>query len=227
MRNIVIDDVEYLINGYIIKENILIIDGLDSNIFPRDKKVYVLKDDLLVNISTYKYKFNVLTDYPDAILLTNDPNNIETEENPASKYYTPLTEEQKFEILKQKRSDLVDLSKNRLSDYLKENQLELTIAGHGIGFYTVTKEKQDQMFQMLSSYRTQKEFFPDAKILWNKSGEELEEWGEEDFLRLIREVNDYVQPRVKKQQKYEKDILAATTLEELDELEDMISYKEV
>lgn len=210
------------IKGYIQMDDLLVVVFKDGVKPTNDIKGIELGESM----SDYIYKFNILTEYSDAVILTNDPNKKETKDDSATKYYVTPSEEFRKEIIEQRKKDLISFSKDKLSDFLK-TPIGLSIKNHSTGFYNVTKEKQDQMFQTLSSYRTQKEFFPDAKILWNKSGEELEEWSEEDFMRLIREVNEHVQPRVKKQQKYEKDILAATTLEELDLLEDDINYKEV
>lgn len=114
---------------------------------------------------------------------------------------------------------LIAKSKDLLETFLKENPITSTAHGGVKGTYSVTQEKQTLMTMQYATYQIEKAVNPNtAKITWNETGEECEEWAEEEFLQLIMEIKLYVYPIVSYQQSLEKQINNCTTKEELDEI---------
>ena len=66
---------------------------------------------------------------------------------------------------------------------------------------------------------------PDAVLTWNETGKSCEIWTEEEFLQLIVEIKQYVYPLVSHQQKLEEEIVAATSIQELESI--VIDYEAV
>jgi hypothetical protein len=60
------------------------------------------------------------------------------------------------------------------------------------------------------------------KLTWNASGQECEEWTEEEYVTLVLQISEYIKPLVFLQQSYEVQIKNCSTLEELEAIN--ISY---
>ncbi len=116
-------------------------------------------------------------------------------------------------------------SKTELAEYIATHPLMSTAHGGVMGTYSVTEEKQALMTSQYISYQAEKAVNPDAKLTWNESGKSCEVWTEEEFLRLVVEIKNYVYPLVSYQQKVEEMIQSAVTLDELDAI--VIDYESV
>ena len=132
--------------------------------------------------------------------------------------YVP-TEEEIAEQLQYTKDDKIIQSKYMLSEYLDANPL-VSKCHNGIeGKYNVNSEKQSLMANNYLTYTIAKQFDPSAKLTWNETGKECEEWTEQEYLQLLLEASAYVKPLVSKQQKYEVEINACTTIEEVEAIE--------
>ena len=219
---------DYYAKGISGTNNVVVLFGISappSN--PTGFKLYK-GERLLGDYSDYKYKFNILTEFNDAIILSKDEKFVESETNPASNYYTqpkPLTDKQIQEILSQDKEEKVSQSKIALATFFEENPL-ISSAHNGVeGIYSVTMEKQTLMSNQYMTYQLEKQINPDAKLTWNESGKECEVWTEQEFLQLIMEAKAYVYPLVSYQQSLETQIMNCNTQEELDNI--TIDYSSV
>lgn len=120
-----------------------------------------------------------------------------------------------FEI---NRENKVIESKLLLSAYLETHPLVSDCHG-GKDKYNVTSEKQSLMASNYLTYTIAKQSGIDAKLTWNATGRECEEWTEEEFITLVLQISEYVKPLVSLQQSYEVAIRNSTTQEELDAIE--------
>ena len=147
------------------------------------------------------------------------PKNGEVKENKtfvAEFEYVPTKEEllEKFETAKEEK---IAESKAMLADYLEKHPLVSNCHGNVDATYTVTSEKQALMTSNYMKYTLAKQSGLKVPMLkWNASGCECEVWTEEEFVTLILQVAEYVEPLVALQQFYEVQISACTTHEELD-----------
>lgn len=220
---------EFSVNGVVMQGEVIILIGLRPMPEELTGGFKTYKGDILLDdYSDYKYKFNVLTEFDDVVILSKDEENIETEDNPASNYYTQpkqFTAEQLQEILSQDKEEKISQSKVALSTFLEKNPLISSAHNGTEGVYSVTPEKQSLMSNQYMTYQIEKQINPDAKLTWNESGKECEVWTEQEFLQLIAEVKAYVYPLVSYQQSLETRIMNCTTQEELDNI--IIDYSSV
>ncbi len=128
----------------------------------------------------------------------------------------PETDEETLAWAKKQK---IAISKTSLATYLEQNPIVSTAHGGVEGTYSVTEEKQQLMALNYNTYQIKKAAGVDAVLTWNETGEECEEWTEAEFVQLIIEIEAYVKPLVSKQQAFEKQIQAATTLQEVDAIE--------
>lgn len=147
-------------------------------------------------------------DYAEGLADPDQPEEQQETETPVDK-----------ETLEWAKKTKVALSKSRLAKHLLDNPLQSKAHGGVMGTYSVTEEKQNLMLLNYSTYQIQKAAGVPTVLTWNQTGEECEVWTEEEFLQLIMEVQAYVKPLVSKQQSYEKRILSAKTLMEVDSIE--------
>lgn len=220
---------EFSVNGVVMQGEVIILIGLRPMPEELTGGFKTYKGDILLDdYSDYKYKFNVLTEFDDVVILSKDEENIETEDNPANNYYTkpkPFTDEQLQEILSQDKEEKISQLKVALSTFLEKNPLISSAHNGTEGVYSVTPEKQSLMSNQYMTYQIEKQINPDAKLTWNESGKECEVWTEQEFLQLIAEVKAYVYPLVSYQQSLETRIMNCTTQEELDNI--IIDYSSV
>ena len=110
------------------------------------------------------------------------------------------------------------MSKVNLADYLENNPLYSNCHGGEYKYYSVTEEKQNMFTSKYMAHQLLVAAgLPDV-MTWNYTGGACEPWTAEECIQFIAEVNAYVVPLVAKQQHMEIDILAAKTLEELNEI---------
>lgn len=175
--------------------------------------------------TSYNHIFRIIDD--NSVILSNDgseyvePPKVDTdesdEEDKEEETYEP-TDEQKKAMFEFNKTILISQSKYILEDFLSSNPLVSSCHNGKEGKYTVTSEKQSLMANNYLTYTVAKKFDSSAKLTWNETGKECEEWTEEEFLQLILEASAYVKPLVSKQQKYEVLINACTTQAELDSI---------
>lgn len=134
------------------------------------------------------------------------------------KPYIP-TEKEIAEELAYAKDNKISESKYMLSEYLDENPLISTCHNGIEGKYNVSTEKQSLMANNYLTYTISKQVYPDAKLTWNETGKECEEWTEKEYLQLLLEASAYVKPLVSKQQKYEVQVNACTTIDEVNAIE--------
>lgn len=107
-------------------------------------------------------------------------------------------------------------TKSALKDYLESHPITSTAHGGVPGVYSITEEKQTLMMQNYMTYQIEKAVSPStAKLTWNQTGEECEEFTEDEFLKLIMEIKAKIYPLVSYQQSIEKRIRDAESKEEI------------
>lgn len=118
--------------------------------------------------------------------------------------------------LEEQKVYLIAESKKKLAEFLVSNPIISMAHGEKAGVYSVTSEKQTLMTMQYATYQVEKLLNPEiAKITWNETGAECEEWTEEEFLRLILETKQYVYPMVSYQQSIETQIMDCQTKDDL------------
>ena len=215
---------KYDIKAYSISNNIITIQSGDT-ILPENTDGFKIYDEdvLIEDCSDYKTKYNV-SNIGYAIMYSSD-GSTETEENKLDVYYENYSfEDSVKEIFESSKNNKIALSKVLLTEFLENNPLFSTCHNKDGEYYSVTSEKQNFMMNQYLTYQVEKAINPNAKITWNASGDSCEEWTEEEFLQLIVEIKNYVQPIVSYQQLLEERIRACTSVEELEAIE--ISYSQ-
>ena len=116
------------------------------------------------------------------------------------------------------KDDKILMSKMMLAEWLKNNPMAYTDGK----MYSVTSEKQALLNGNLASYERAKTINVEYPLKWNSTGSECVSWKYADLLTLSLTIAAYVAPKVSKQQAYELQIKACTTVEEIEAVE--ISY---
>lgn len=130
---------------------------------------------------------------------------------------TPPQPQENTDLAYNKRRKIY-MSKVNLADYLENNPLYSNCHGGEYRYYSVTEEKQNMFTSKYMAHQLLVAAgLPDV-MTWNYTGGACEPWTEEECIQFIAEVNAYVVPLVANQQHMEIDILAAKTLEELNEI---------
>ena len=126
-----------------------------------------------------------------------------TEENKIFVYYELDNSVQILDDLKEKR---IKRTKEDLAIYLQENPLKSDVKHGKSKFYTVTMEKQNQLFAKMNDYFSKalpkillNEDVSDIFITWNAQGETSELWTYEEICKLKDEIMEYVNPIVEYQ----------------------------
>ena len=111
-------------------------------------------------------------------------------------------------------------SKQKLEDTLSVTKL-ISKAHRGVEKkYSITAAKQQYLTYEILTAQADASYKPS----WNATGEEsTDDWTIEELMQLAVEMKCVVQPLVRKQQKLEKSINKATTIEELEAID--ISFK--
>lgn len=131
--------------------------------------------------------------------------------------------EKSIELLETNKEIKINESKLLLSQYLETHPL-ISNCHNGVeAAYTVTVEKQSLIVSNYLTYTVAKTAGLNTKLTWNSSGQECEEWTEEEYTTLILQIGEYVKPLVSLQQSYEVEIKACTTQDELDDI--VINYE--
>lgn len=133
--------------------------------------------------------------------------------------YVEYTKESLDTLLKTSKEVKITESKGLLALYLESHPLISNCHGGIEAEYTVTSEKQALMSSNYLTYTIAKASGLDAKLTWNASGCECEEWTEEEYVTLVLQISEYVKPLVSLQQSYEVAINNCTSQEELDAIE--------
>lgn len=176
--------------------------------------------NIMANKTDYTYIYREYVGQ-NKIELSNDgsvyvePEIPEPTPDPEPEPYEP-TDEEKKQLFQQNKLMKIADSKYMLEAYLENNPLVSTCHNGKEGKYSVTVEKQSLMANNYLTYTIEKQTGVDAKLTWNETGKECEEWTEEEYIQLLLEASAYVKPLVSKQQKYEVLINACTTQDELD-----------
>ena len=127
------------------------------------------------------------------------------------------------ELLEINKEIKINESKLLLSQYLESHPLISNCHNNIEAEYTVTTEKQSLIVSNYLTYTVAKTAGLDAKLTWNSSGQECEEWTEEEYTTLILQISEYVKPLVSLQQSYEVEIKACTNQDELNNI--IINYE--
>lgn len=216
---------KYNIKAYSTSGNTITIQYGDDTTFPKNTNGFKIFNNnvLMKDCSEFTTKYNT-SDIGYAIMYSSD-GSTETEENKLDVYYENYSFEDSIkEIFESTKAEKITLSKALLAEFLENNPLFSICHNKDGEYYSVTSEKQNFMMNQYLTYQVEKAINPNAKITWNASGDSCEEWTEEEFLQLIVEIKNYVQPIVSYQQLLEERIRACTSIEELEAIE--INYSQ-
>lgn len=107
-------------------------------------------------------------------------------------------------------------SKANLAQYLEDNPLFSKCKYEEGRYYKVTLEKQQQLTSTLASYEAKKSKGIESLLSWNSVGLSCEDdWTSEQLWQLAFEIECYVKPLVKIQQKTEEYITNSETIEDV------------
>lgn len=129
--------------------------------------------------------------------------------------YVP-TQEEANELLNKSKENKILESKKILEEYLAHHPLISSCHGGIEAKYNVTADKQSLMTSNYLKHTLKRQAGLESSLKWNATGEICEVWSEQEFLQLIIEVGEYVEPLVSLQQAYEKQIIDCVTQEEID-----------
>lgn len=137
--------------------------------------------------------------------------------------YFTSSEEEINSIFETNKVNKILESKALLERFLETHPL-LSNCHNGVeAFYNVTSDKQALMSSNYLTYTIKKSLGLEPVLEWNSTGNECEEWLEEEFLTLVLQISEYVKPFISLQQFYEVKIKECKTQEELDNI--VINYE--
>lgn len=122
---------------------------------------------------------------------------------------------EELDPLKELKEQRIELSKNNLAQYLKDNPLFSTVKYEEGRYYNVTMEKQQLLTSTLLSYQLDNIFGTESNLKWNDTKNVCEPYSFEQLGRLSKEIKLYVEPLVEKQQQMEVNIRNCKTEEEV------------
>ncbi|BCJ92601.1 hypothetical protein acsn021_01700 [Anaerocolumna cellulosilytica] len=118
--------------------------------------------------------------------------------------------------LKELKEWKVKQSKEKLENYLKEHILESSCHGSTVKAYTITKEKQSLLSQMIIIAQTAKQEDIQFQPSWNAAGEICTyDWTLEELQQLAVEIENFIRPLVQLQQTTEEAINKSINKEEV------------
>lgn len=106
------------------------------------------------------------------------------------------------------KSLMIQRSKYNLQEYLRTHKVASDAKGGITKYYSATLEKQS----LLANQMVLAQLIGNH-IRWNASGEECEEWSVDEMKQLAKDIQAFVTPLISKQQKMEKEITNAKTVD--------------
>lgn len=122
------------------------------------------------------------------------------------------------QALNNEKNAKITFSKELLKNYLELHPLISICHNNTKAIYSVTLEKQNLMLKEYYMHLIAKSLGQSHQLKWNSKGAEKEIWTEEEFIQLMLEVENYVNPLVALQQFYETQIKNCSTYEELNNI---------
>ena len=104
--------------------------------------------------------------------------------------------------------DIADIPITSDMDYLRTHKVASDAKGGITKYYSATLEKQS----LLANQMVLAQLIGNH-IRWNASGEECEEWSVDEMKQLAKDIQAFVTPLISKQQKMEKEITNAKTVD--------------
>lgn len=115
----------------------------------------------------------------------------------------------------------ISLSKSALESYLQSHPIQWTDGK----FYSITREKQQQLTSKLFAASAAKQTGTEYDLKWNSTGDECVVWTLEELFKLAFYIDSHVTALVSYQQALEKQINACQTAEEIESI--VINYDSV
>lgn len=128
-------------------------------------------------------------------------------------WYQPPLEEVKAQRIAQSKADL--------AAYLESHPIQWTDGK----FYSITREKQQQLTSKLFAASAAKQSGTEYELKWNSTGDECVVWTLEELFKLAFYIDSHVTALVSYQQALEKQINACQTAEEIESI--VIDYDSV
>lgn len=119
------------------------------------------------------------------------------------------------------RQEYIQNSKKELESYLQSHPIQWTDGK----FYSITREKQQQLTSKLFAASAAKQAGTEYELKWNSTGDECVIWTLEELFKLAFYIDSHVTALVSYQQALEKQINACQTAEEIESI--VINYDSV
>ena len=119
----------------------------------------------------------------------------------------------------------IQLSKEKLETYLKNNPLISNCKDSVYKEYTVTTDKQNQFAAQFAVYMANKMAGVEDIFTWNEKGQPCVPWDEASCIRWMNAAKAYTKPLVQAQQAYEVAVTEMTTKVEVENFD--IDYSTV
>lgn len=148
------------------------------------------------------------------VTTTDDGTTVTSCEWNESAYQAWCAENPEPDYLAENKTTRIQQSKDDLETYLSEHPL-LWIDGE---YYSITQEKQNQLTSKILSATMAQTLSQTYNLKWNSTGEVCTEWTLSDLYALAFAIDKRVTALVTYQQEKEKEIVNASTQEELDSI---------
>ena len=122
-------------------------------------------------------------------------------------------------MLESKKVQMISQSNTNLENFLKDVKMPSSVHGGIEKYYTVTRDKQNDLNSMISYYQTAQSIGVETTLNWNATGETCEEWTIEELSILALQIKDFVFPYTERQRQMEIQIKNAKSLEELNNID--------
>lgn len=109
-------------------------------------------------------------------------------------------------------------SNKLLSEFLLNNPMKSSCHGGKESYYNVTFEKQSMFTSKYTAHITLLQAGVPNDMTWNSTGNTCEVWTDEECIRFIKEMNEYVTRLVSYQQKLEIEIKNCKSIDELSKI---------
>lgn len=122
-------------------------------------------------------------------------------------------------ILNLKKYEKINTSKEILQNFLADKTLISDCHSEQGAEYSVSLEKQNLLSNLIKNKEYAELNGLEFKAYWNSKGMVCEEWTLSELQKLSLQIYNFVQPYVKIQQEFEKNIKECTSISEIDKMQ--------
>ena len=122
-------------------------------------------------------------------------------------------------ILNLRKCEKINTSKEILQNFLAEKTLISDCHNAQSAEYSVSLEKQNLLSNLIKNKEYAESNGLEFKSYWNSKGMVCEEWTLSELQKLSLQIYNFVQPYVKTQQEFEKNIKECASISEIDKMQ--------